>query len=328
MIEYLNIDVFNEFINYTNKFEYFIKIFKNSHLDKGFKFSVTQNTENIVFKLNAIKFTDQAGIVDYKINKAFKHFWINFNHGFNNLLIQKKSFNSADIGMFSNFIFGSFLTSAYKTKYFNTQIFDLNYAQNEFSCNKKLLGILGNQYCTALTTITDTYLYNIYIESLKGSSLPAFYKNFNEEFCKSIQQRLEFLKDSDIKNLTNIDLNLNDLVAFYKTIVSSLNENLDVFEKTWFEKFNFFKENNNMVFYYNPQIIYDDCLNINVIYVDALYTDSSILKNYDINKFKDINKLIEDIELKNNINKYTEEFFYDFEKKKTISTYIKKKYMH
>lgn len=308
---------------YNNSFNFFIKT-----LGKELPISIFQLPKRIECSYNLLEYSKSSRYIDTDIKLAMKHIFFQSQVDYINSICHKKSFNSHDLGFFTNMFVIKGLTSAPSIDLLNIENNEIEQVKSTFFADKKVCGIIGQQYLSPLTTFVFTEEWGKLTEVLKYEKLLNYDKNFLLNLNKDISIIAESLWE---EKLYSDDYNSKEsFLCSFKQLLES---------QYWLHNYGDFKLYKSPGSYfsypeiyqvlYNLEFKFNDNLNKFEITFDSLFFDKSLIENQDLSKYKNFdafNEVLMNWREKGDIIKFikSSSYLYFLSDKYLLDDFIKK----
>lgn len=287
---------------YNNSFNFFIKT-----LGKELPISIFQFSKRIECSYNLLEYSKSSRYIDVDIKLAMKHIFFQSQLDYINSIYHKKSFNSHDLGFFTNMLVIKGLTSAPAIDLLNIENNEIEKVNATFFADKKICGIIGQQYLSPLTTFIFTEEWSKLTNVLKYEKLLNYDKNFLLNLNKDTSAIAESIWEG--KLYSDDYNNKESFLSSFKQLLES---------QYWIHNygdFKLYKSPNNYYSYpeiyqvlYNLDFKFNENLNKFEIIFDSLFFDKSLLEKQDLNNYKNFdafNEILMNWREKGDIIKFT-----------------------
>lgn len=277
-----NLTLLDNYMVYNNSFKFFIKI-----LGKEFPIKILQTSKLIECQYNCIEYSYKNKFIDTDLKQAMKHFFIQAKVDYLNSICNKNSFTTHDLGFFINMFVMRGLTSVPAIDLLNMETNKYEKVQTTFFSDKKVCGILGDQYLGPITSFLFLEDWSKLSAAHKYEKILDYDKNFNLKMISDVNNLAEAIWEKKI--YSGGYNNFDSFLFYFKELLH---------QQYWIHNFGDFKirtSPNNYTFYseiyqilYNLNFNFDDKIGKSKILFDSLFFDSNFILENDLTKYKNI----------------------------------------
>lgn len=275
-----NFALLNDFMVYNNSFEFVIKV-----LGKDLPIKIFQTSKLIECQYSCIEYSQKTKFIDTNLKLAMKHFFIQAQVDYLDSICNKNNLTTHDLGFFSNMFVMRSLTSAPSIDLFNISNNSYQQVKTIFFSDKKLCGVLGNQYLSPITTFLFTDDWNKLTQIHKYEKILDYDKNFNLSMLTDINCMAESAWQS--KAFSNEYNSFENFSQYFKEIIN---------QQYWIHNYGdykIYKSPNSYLLYpeiyqilYNLDFKFDELSNSSKIVFDSIFFDSNLINQENLSKYK------------------------------------------
>ena len=267
---------------YNNSFEFFLKI-----LGKDFPIKILQTSKLIECHYNCIEYSHKNKFIDTNLKLAMKHFLIQVQVDYLDLISNKKNLTSHDLGFFTNMFVLRGLTSAPSIDLLNIDTNKYEKVETTFFSDKKICGVIGNQYLSPITSFLFADDWNKLSQVHKYEKVLDYDKNFNLKFLSDVNVLAETLWEE--KLYSNEYNNFDNFLVYFKELLQ---------QQYWIHNygdFKLYKSLDNYILYpevyqilYNLNFDFNSLTGQNKIYFDSLFFDKNLINEINLSNYKNM----------------------------------------
>lgn len=269
---------------YNNSFEFVMKV-----LGKELPIKILQTSKLIECQYNCIEYSQKTKFIDINLKLAMKHFFIQAQVDYLDSICNKKNLTVHDLGFFSNMMVMKGLTSAPSIDLLNVDTKEYEKINSVFFSDKKVLGHLGNQYLSPITTFLFHSEWDKLSAIHKYQKILDYDKNFSLNLLNDVNCIAEAIwKDKVFSGEYN---NFDNFLLYYKELTQ---------QQYWIHNYGdykIYKSINNFSLYPEIyQILYNLSFDFNVetsqskILFDSIFFDKNFIEENDLTGYKNIDE--------------------------------------